>query len=306
MLDQHFLEVPMTLSRLAMVVVALGSPAVAAFAQEETPPQPDPPRLNEVVDVEADLPAVPGVDLTFLKTPMPLQLTPASVTVVSRPVFQSQAALVMSDALRNSAGVLPASGFGVFDFFTVRGFDSLSSGLVLTDAVAEPESTLLPAVQRPAGGGAEGADRVPLRRQRARRRRSPRAQAAARRPLRGGEPALRPVQHRRRHRSTQTWRTRTAPLSFRLNGLTRGSDGYRDGMDSSQHAINPTLAWRPDAQSRVAFSFEYVDSEFQPDSGLPLVERRWCPTCRASARTSRRSTTPTRTSTACASTPSAG
>ena len=37
-----------------------------------------------------------------------------------------------------------ATGFGVFDFFTVRGFDSLSSGLVLTDGVPEPESTFYP------------------------------------------------------------------------------------------------------------------------------------------------------------------
>ena len=31
--------------------------------------------------------------------------------------------------------------FGVTDFFIIRGFDSLSSGLVLTDGVAEPEAT---------------------------------------------------------------------------------------------------------------------------------------------------------------------
>ena len=34
-----------------------------------------------------------------------------------------------------------ATGFGVFDFFTIRGFDSLSSSLVLVDGAAEPESS---------------------------------------------------------------------------------------------------------------------------------------------------------------------
>jgi outer membrane receptor for monomeric catechols len=42
------------------------------------------------------------------------------------------------------SGVNVATGFGVFDYFVVRGFDSLSSGLVLTDGIAEPESTFYP------------------------------------------------------------------------------------------------------------------------------------------------------------------
>ena len=36
------------------------------------------------------------------------------------------------------------AGFGVFDFFVVRGFDSLTGGLVLTDGAPEPESTFYP------------------------------------------------------------------------------------------------------------------------------------------------------------------
>jgi TonB-dependent siderophore receptor len=260
----------MPVARLAIAVLALGSLAFPALAQQQEDPAPDPPRRAEVVDVEADLPAVPGLNLTLLKMPLSLQLTPASVTVVSRPVFQSQAALVMSDALRNSAGVLAASGFGVFDFYTVRGFDSLSSGLVLTDAVAEPESTFFPlynvrqmeVLKGPAaflyGGNALNGAVHLLRKQ-------PRAGRFAEMNLLYGK--FDTVE------GTVDANVANADgsVAFRVNGLWRDSDGYRDGMDSAQKGINPTLSWRPDAQSRLALSFEYVKSEFQPDSGLPLL-----------------------------------
>src|SRR4029450_6980443 len=36
--------------------------------------------------------------------------------------------------------------------------------------------------------------------------------------------------------------------------------------------INPAFTWRPDADTRVGLSFEYVKSDFSPDSGLPIVD----------------------------------
>ena len=257
----------MTSVRCAIVLLALG--AVPAFGQEE-PEKTDPPRRVEVVDVEAEMPAVPVLSATTLKSPLSLQLTPASVSVVSRPVFQTQAALVVSDALTNAAGVHPASGFGVFDFFTIRGFDSLSSGLVLTDAVPEPESTFFPlynvrqveVLKGPGAflyGGNALAGAVHLV------RKQPRAGRFADVNLLFG-----------RFETVEGTLDANAAnedgsVAFRINALTRGSDGYRDGMDSAQHAVNPTLSWRPDASTRLAVSLEYVRSEFQPDSGLPLV-----------------------------------
>ena len=69
---------------------------------------------------------------------------PLSVAVVGRPLLDEQRALVLGDALENVSGVNVATGFGVFDFFVIRGFDSLTSGLVLTDGLPEPESTFYP------------------------------------------------------------------------------------------------------------------------------------------------------------------
>lgn len=258
----------MTYARLAVLAFALLP--VAALAQDE-PAKPEPPRRTEVVDVEADLPAVPGLNVTVLKSPLPLQLTPASVSVISRPLFQSQAALVVSDALHNAAGVHQVSGFGVFDFFTIRGFDSLSSGLVLTDAVPEPESTFYPlynvrqveVLKGPGAflyGGNALAGAVHLL------RKQPRPGRFADVGLLYGRFAT--------VEGTVDANVANAAgsLAFRVNALSHGSDGYRDGMSSGQHAVNPALSWRPDAATRLGVSLEYVRSEFQPDSGLPLLQ----------------------------------
>ena len=75
---------------------------------------------------------------------MPLQTTPASVSLVPATLITEQNAIVLGEALKNAPGVNVAPGFGTFDFFTIRGFDSLSSGLVLTDGASEPESTFYP------------------------------------------------------------------------------------------------------------------------------------------------------------------
>jgi outer membrane receptor protein involved in Fe transport len=48
---------------------------------------------------------------------------------------------VLGDALHNVSGVNAQTGFGVFDYFIIRGFESLTNNLVLTDGAAEPEVT---------------------------------------------------------------------------------------------------------------------------------------------------------------------
>ena len=259
----------MTCVRIAASLLACAF-ALPALAQEEPAQPAQPPRLEEVVDVEADLPTIPGLNVTAFKSPLPIEQTPASVSVVSRPLFESQAALVASDALTNASGVHVASGFGVFDFFTIRGFDSLSSGLVLTDSVPEPESTFFPlynvrqieVLKGPGAflyGGNAVAGAVHLVRKQAR-------------PGRFADVSL---LYGRFETLEGTFDGNVAnadgTLAFRLNAMTRGSDGYRERTDSAQHAINPALTWRPDAATRVSLGLEYVRSEFQPDSGLPLV-----------------------------------
>ncbi|MCB0295841.1 MAG: TonB-dependent receptor plug domain-containing protein, partial [Calditrichaeota bacterium] len=73
------------------------------------------------------------------KLPIPLRSTPASVSVVPQALLANQGGIVLGDALRNVSGVNCQTGNGVFDYFMIRGFNSLDNGLVMTDGTAEPE-----------------------------------------------------------------------------------------------------------------------------------------------------------------------
>jgi TonB-dependent siderophore receptor len=254
---------------LAAVLLATG-----ARAQQPPPPSPDPSpepaRYREVVEVQGDLPAVPGPAVGVSKVALDLQETPVSVSVVPATIIDSQRAIVLTDALRNVSGVNTASGNGVFDFFTVRGFDSLSSGLVLTDGAPEPESTFYPLYNVSQVEVMKGPTAI----------------------LYGGNPLAGAVHLVRKQPQPKRFAdlslsygkfgtfegmldanaaSADGKIAFRLNGLATETDSFRDGREGKMRAVNPTLAWRPDTGTRVAVSFEYVKSDFAPDSGVPLV-----------------------------------
>ena len=261
------------------LILACGLLAPSAFAQAPQEPKPaaaasgaDPqqPRFGEKVVVEEELPAVPPSNLTAMKMPSSPQSTPASVSVVPEALTLSQDGRVLGDALKNASGVNVGTGFGVFDFFVVRGFDSLTSGLVLVDGAGEPESTFYPLynvrqVEVLKGPGAF---------------------------LYGGNPLAGAVQLVRKQPVSRSFADTSVSygrfgtfegtldagaarsdgrLAFRLNGLYRRSGGYRDDKQSRQAGVNPALSWRPDEKTRLTLNAEYVRSEFQPDSGLPIV-----------------------------------
>ena len=177
---------------------------------------------------------------------------------------------MLGDALQNVSGVNVATGFGVFDFFVVRGFDSLSSGLVLTDGIAEPESTFYPlynvrhveVLKGPAGflhGGNPLSGAVLLERKQPQATRF--ADVAAGYGRYGTfEAAL-----------DANAATADQALAARLNAVWQGSDGYRALPGGSIAAVNPTVVWRPDTQTRLFLDFELARSEWPPDTGIPFV-----------------------------------
>jgi TonB-dependent siderophore receptor len=265
--------------RLARAAAALLVPAATALAQGPPPSGADPgapaadepPRYRDAVDVEAELPAVPPSTSAATRTPVPVRHLPVSASVVPRSLFESQGASVLGDALRNASGVNVATGFGVFDFFVIRGFDSLTSGLVLVDGVPEPESTFYPlynvrqveVVKGPAAflyGGNPLAGAVQLVRKRPASRRFAELTLAYGR-FGAVEGAL-----------DANAATADGKGAFRLNGAYQGTDGHREVGDGSIRAVNPAVSWRPAADTRVDVSFEYVRSAWPPDSGLPFFE----------------------------------
>ncbi|HUG52488.1 MAG TPA: TonB-dependent siderophore receptor [Vicinamibacteria bacterium] len=247
-----------------------GSPAGTAPSPSPPPSEAEPPRREETVDVEAELPALPPSSTAAMRLPVPVKDLPVTVSVIPARLLLDQAAFVLGDALRNASGVNVGTGFGVFDFFTIRGFDSLTSGLVLTDGVAEPESTFYPVynvrqvevLKGPAAflyGANPLAGAVQIVRKR------PSAARFAQGSLTYGrfgtfEGAL-----------DGNAATSDGRLSFRFNGVWQGTDHRRDLDGGSIAGLNPTLAWAPDPDTRVGLSFEYVRSHWPPDTGLPFV-----------------------------------
>jgi iron complex outermembrane receptor protein len=242
---------------------------LATFGQDTDTSEPEMEQSEEIV-VEDTLPFLPQSNTIATKLPLSLAETPASVGVVTRAMMEEQDSLILGDALRNISGLNVQTGNGVFDFFVVRGLDSVSSGMILTDGAPEPEASFyqlynldrVEVLKGPAsflyGGGPLGGAVNLVRKQ-------PLPADFATVSLGAGTQST--------LEGTLDWNTSNddGTLAFRLNAMTRESDGYRDDKASDVTAINPALTWLPNDTTRVNFTLEHVDSTFRSDAGLPLI-----------------------------------
>jgi len=254
------------------------SKVVAESPQQEAaaPADKKPLRYEDSASVEAKTPPVPPPADAATKLETAVRDLPLSVSVVSGRLAAEQAGLVLGDALKNASGVNVATGFGLFDFFVVRGFDSLESGLVLVDGAPDPEATFYPlynvqqveVLKGPGafawGGGALGSAVQVVRKH-------PVAQRFADLTLAYGRYGTYEAA------GDANVAGADGTLSLRLNAVAQGADGYRDGRDGSIAAFNPGVAWRPDDRTRVALSYEYLRNRQSPDSGLPFVDGTLAP-----------------------------
>lgn len=212
---------------------------------------------------------VPTISTVATKEPVPIRLTPASIGVVNHGLFEHQNGVVLGDALRNVSGVNVQTVFGVTDFFIIRGFDSLSSGLVLTDGVAEPEATFyhlynVERVEVLKGPGAFLYGGNPLSGSVNLTRKQPVFQNAFRATGSYGSFGT------ARGTVDAGWADLDRGIAFRVNGIRQSSDNYRDDKDNSIWAVNPAVTWRSD-RTTLTGNLEYVTSDFKSDSGLPVV-----------------------------------
>ena len=239
--------------------------AAAAAAQDEEPKR---YTVEEVV-VEATRLSVPDDNRVATRLRLSNRETPASVSVAGAATLERQGASVLGDALRHIAGAQVHTGFGVFDYFLLRGFDSLTSGLVLIDGAPEPEATFydlynvarVEVLKGPAAflyGGNPLAGVVNLVPERPGARGAQRLTASY-----GSFGTARLGADLHHARPERGW-------SGRLNAMWAASDGYRDGRGSRSLAFHPAVEWRPGDDFRVRASAEVVDLDFEPDAGLPV------------------------------------
>ena len=226
--------------------------------------------LEEHVFVEGSLPYVPENNTIVSKLPTELRLTPNNVGVVTKPLFTEQFDRVLGDSLVNVSNINVQTQNGVHDFFYIRGFDSLTSSLVLTDGASEPEATFyqlynveVVEVLKGPGGFLYGSN--PL---------SGTVNLVRKQPLPANLIDLHAaVGSFDNYEGSFDWNYGAAdkPGAFRLNGLYRDQGSYREGKGGQTAAINPSFSWRFDDTTSLNLNFEYLDLDFVPDSGLPVL-----------------------------------
>jgi iron complex outermembrane receptor protein len=247
--------------------------SIAEDANESGEPKKKEASQDYYILVEESLPEFTTTNTTATKLPLLLQWTPASVGVVTGTLFEIQDARVLSDALKNVSGINVQSGFGAFDFFTLRGLDSLSSALILTDGAPEPETTFyhlynidhIEVLKGPGSflyGGNSLSGSVNLI------RKQPLFQNLFEITSSYGSFGS--------YNSTVDFNVANAAnnLAFRLNGLWQTSDFYRDDKSNHSTAVNPAFTWRVNNNSHLDFNLEYVHNKYEPDSGLPLLNHQ--------------------------------
>ena len=211
---------------------------------------------------------------TATKMSVPLRKTPLSVGIVSEALIETQDGATLSDALANISGVGVHSNFGVHDLFYLRGFDSLESGLVLSDGAPEPEATFyqlynverVEALKGPGAflyGGNPLSGTINL----VRKRPDPTANFARVNGSLGRYSTYRATLDAGHTLPAQN-------LALRLNALWQDAGGYRDDKQSQIFAINPALRIDLGERSVLNLDYEYLASEYNADSGLPLIARQ--------------------------------
>jgi TonB-dependent siderophore receptor len=256
---------------IAADVARVGAQTPGGASPAASPTDKEPLRYEDAASVEAKAPAVPAPADTATKLEANVRDLPVSVSVVSGRLAAEQAGLVLTDALKNASGVNVATGFGIFDYWVVRGFDTLDTGMVLVDGAADPEAVFYPLynvqqveVLKGPGAFAWGGGAL-----------SGTTQVVRKNPVvaRFADVTLGYGRYGTYDASVDAnAASGSGKLAFRLNGTLQGTDGFRDGREGEIAAFNPGLAWRPDERTRVALSYEYLSSDQSPDSGLPFVD----------------------------------
>ena len=249
--------------------------STAATPQDESPADPqqqNPPRgqARAVIFVAGSLPYVPTSNTIATKLSLPLQLTPFHVGIVTRALLEEQYDVTVSGALVNISNVNIQPGNGVNDFFVIRGFDSLSSTLIMTDGAAEPETTFyelynvenVEVLKGPSGflyGSNPLAGTVNLVRK---------------------QPLPNTLGSARATFGRFSWAEAAADFNygnpdgdffFRVNSVFRDREGYRDRIEGRTFAINPAATWEMGDGASLNVNFEYVKADYFPDSGIPIA-----------------------------------
>lgn len=211
------------------------------------------------------------------RIPLMLQETPASIGVVTQQILKEQHATILSDALENISSVNIQNNLGTQDYFLIRGFESTSAGLILTDGGIEPDVSLFkfygfgfydlynvdqvevlkgPAAFLYGGNTLSGAINL-----------------VRKRPLFRSFAEV-SLAHSRFQSYRETidvgYAQPDSIYTFRVNGVWKNSSQFRDHANNRSYAINPSMTWNLKKYGSITANLEYVRSNIKPDIGIPL------------------------------------
>ena len=211
------------------------------------------------------------------RIPLMLQETPASIGIVTQQILKDQHATVLSDALENISSVNIQTNLGTQDYFLIRGFESTSAGLILTDGGIEPDESLFKFY----GFGfydLYNVDQVEVLK-------GPAAFLYGGNTLSGAvnlvrkKPVFRSfadvsITHSRFQSYRETidvgYANPDSIYACRVNGVWRHSSQFRDHANNRSFALNPSITWNLKKYGSITANLEYVRSDIKPDIGIPL------------------------------------
>ncbi len=229
-------------------------------------------QVNVTMSVAGEVTSIDVVDVAGKATASRLEIPntdlPVQISVIPQQLLQQQAVNSMVDALKNASGVQAFRWYGVYEYYTIRGFNQadvmLVDGMRLegnryntqtnniesVDVLKGPSSVLY-------GGGALGGVINIIRKK-------PQGTRAYDFMYRGG-----------RFNSHQVAGGATGPVGS-LNRLLYRADASYDYSDGWRNAgarrvnVSPTLTWLASERSRLTVHQAFNRDSFDGDGGVPL------------------------------------
>ncbi|NQE61757.1 TonB-dependent siderophore receptor [Caulobacter sp. RHG1] len=261
------------LAGLGLAQAAIAAPDMAADAPVATAPAADKEKdKNEVSSVSID--AKRTVDPSSSKFTAPLLDTPRSVTVIPSRIIEQTAATSLQDILRTSPGITFGAGEGgqpLADRPFIRGQSSGNNifvdgvrdtggqtrevfNLEQVEVVKGPDSVYS---GRGSGGGSINLST-----------KTPKAKSFASGSAAAGTDSYYRVTADGNYALTQN-------AAFRVNLMATGGDTPgRDHIQFKRWGVAPSVAVGIDTQTQATLSFYHLDTDQDPDYGIPLASKR--------------------------------
>ncbi|PVM89135.1 TonB-dependent receptor [Caulobacter endophyticus] len=252
--------------------LALAPAAFAADADAPVATAPASADVQEVSGVAVD--ARKATDMQSGKYTAPLVDTPRSITVISSQIIEQTAATSLQDILRTSPGITFGAGEGgqpLADRPFIRG--QASGNNIFVDGIRDTggqtrEVFNLEQVEVIKGpdsvysGRGSGGGSINLS------TKSPKARTFA-----AGSAAVGTDNY---YRVTADGNYAFAEnAAFRLNLMTtKGDTPGRDSVDFKRWGLAPSLAFGIDTATQLTFSYYHLDTDQDPDYGIPLASKR--------------------------------